>query len=75
MEGFLSVLIQTLIHKSHALLDEDISTAIYHMASVDINTFHEIFLTRFLQSTDALDNSQRESLRNNFKRDTVSNIV
>lgn len=69
---FLNVLFQTLIHKSHNLLQEEIVNTIYHMASVEFNAFYTNFLPHFLQTAESLDSNQKTSLLQNFKRDTVS---
>lgn len=69
---FLNVLFQTLIQKSHNLLQEEIVNTIYNMASVEFNGFYSNFLPHFLQSIETLDSNQKTSLLQNFKRDTVS---
>lgn len=69
---FLNVLFQTLIHKSHNLLQEEIVNTIYHMASVEFSAFYTNFLPHFLQTAESLDSNQKTSLLQNFKRDTVS---
>lgn len=71
---FLTVLLHSLIHKSHALLEEDITVAIYNMATVSFDAFYNEFLTEFLRSNDGLDNSQRSILQRNFKQELVSNL-
>ena len=69
---FLTVLLNSLIHKSHALLAEEIAVALYNMAAVNFVAFHNLFLPEFLHSTDGLDDGQRSILQRNFKNDTVS---
>jgi hypothetical protein len=69
---FLTVLLHSLVHKSHALLGEEIAVALYNMAAVNFLAFHDAFLPQFLHSTDGLDDGQRSILQRNFKTDTVS---
>ena len=69
---FLNVLIQTLVHKSHDLLQEEIGITVYNMASVDFDAFYSKFLPQFLASCEGLDVNQKTILRDNFKMDTVS---
>ncbi|XP_049807007.1 exportin-6-B isoform X3 [Schistocerca nitens] len=66
---FLTVLFHSLIHKSHALLEEEITTAMYNMASVNFTAFYSEYLPRFLQSTEGLDNDQKEILQRNFRQE------
>ncbi|KAJ9592278.1 hypothetical protein L9F63_001174, partial [Diploptera punctata] len=66
---FLTVLLNALIHKSHALLAEEIAVALYNMASVNFVAFHNLFLPEFLRSSDGLDDGQRSILQRNFKND------
>ncbi|KAG8185218.1 hypothetical protein JTE90_025889 [Oedothorax gibbosus] len=67
---FLRVFLQTLICKTHNLLREEIVTAMYNMAMVDINSFYSTFLPQFLQSMENLDSNQKNTLLRNFKCDT-----
>ncbi|PSN44667.1 hypothetical protein C0J52_15740 [Blattella germanica] len=69
---FLTVLLHSLIHKSHALLAEEIAIALFNMAAVNFTAFQSAFLPQFLHSTDGLDDGQRNILQRNFKSDTVS---
>jgi len=71
---FLTVLLHSLVHKSHALLGEEIAVALYNMAAVNFVAFHDAFLPQFLHSTDGLDDGQKSILQRNFKTDTVSYI-
>lgn len=75
LSQFLTVLLQTLLHKSHALLNDDITLAIYNMSAVDFDGFFHTFLSHFLQTTDGLDQRQKDTLQRNFVQDTVSHIV
>lgn len=68
---FLTVLLHSLVHKSHALLGEEIAVCLYNMAAVNFMAFHNAFLPQFLHSTDGLDDGQRSILQRNFKNDTV----
>ncbi|XP_021927529.1 exportin-6 isoform X3 [Zootermopsis nevadensis] len=67
---FLTVLLHSLVHKSHALLGEEIAVCLYNMAAVNFVAFHNAFLPQFLHSTDGLDDGQRSILQRNFKNDT-----
>ncbi|KAK3931087.1 Exportin-6-B [Frankliniella fusca] len=67
---FLSVLLETLVSKSHALLSEDIAVAVYNMANVDFSFFFSSFLPEFLQTSEGLDDSQRVILLRNFNNST-----
>jgi hypothetical protein len=69
---FLTVLLNCLIEKSHALLAEEVAVALYNMAAVNFVAFHSLFLPEFLRSTNGLDDGQRAILQRNFKNDTVS---
>lgn len=64
---YLTVLLNTLINKSHALLAEDIAAAIFNMASVDFHTFYYSFIPVFLSQLDGLDSCQREFLQRNMQ--------
>ncbi|XP_073971870.1 exportin ellipsoid body open isoform X2 [Rhodnius prolixus] len=66
----LTVLLTTLINKSHALLSDEIATAIYNMAAVNFDTFFNSFLPQFLSQTSGLDDNQRDILKKNIKPDT-----
>lgn len=72
LSQFLTVLLQTLLQKSHALLNDDIMLAIYNMSAVDFDAFFNTFLLHFLQSMNGLDQRQKQSLQRNFLHDTVS---
>ncbi|MED6276870.1 Exportin-6 [Characodon lateralis] len=64
---FINVLLQVLLHKSHDLLQEEITLAIYNMASVDFDAFYSVFMPEFLNSCEGVDSSQRDVLARNFK--------
>jgi hypothetical protein len=66
--------LHSFVHKSHALLGEEIAVALYNMAAVNCVAFCDAFLPQFLHSTDGLDDGQRSILQRNFKTDTVSYI-
>ena len=53
-QPFLQVLLQVLVQKSHNLLQEEILSCIYTMASVDFAAFHTEFLPAFLGDVDGL---------------------
>ncbi|XP_055948034.1 exportin-6-like isoform X2 [Argiope bruennichi] len=67
---FLSVLLKTLIYKTHNLLRDEIINTIYNMALVDFNSFYTVFLPQFLQNMENLDANQKSALLRNFKHDT-----
>uniref|UniRef100_A0A3Q2R005 Exportin 6 n=1 Tax=Fundulus heteroclitus TaxID=8078 RepID=A0A3Q2R005_FUNHE len=64
---FINVLLQVLLHKSHDLLQEEITLAIYNMASVDFDTFYSAFMPEFLNGCQGVDTNQRAVLARNFK--------
>uniref|UniRef100_A0A3Q1FV37 Exportin 6 n=1 Tax=Acanthochromis polyacanthus TaxID=80966 RepID=A0A3Q1FV37_9TELE len=64
---FINVLLQVLLHKSHDLLQEEITLAIYNMASVDFDAFYSAFMPEFLNGCQGVDTSQRAALARNFK--------
>nr|XP_061805166.1 exportin-6-like [Nerophis lumbriciformis] len=64
---FINVLLQVLLHKSHDLLQEEITLAIYNMASVDFDAFYSAFMPEFLNSCQGVDTNQRAVLARNFK--------
>uniref|UniRef100_A0A671RXZ7 Exportin-6-like n=1 Tax=Sinocyclocheilus anshuiensis TaxID=1608454 RepID=A0A671RXZ7_9TELE len=63
---FLNVLLQVLLHKSHDLLQDDITLALYNMAAVDFQAFYSSFLPEFLNGCQGLDPHQRTTLARNF---------
>uniref|UniRef100_A0A9J8CGJ9 Exportin 6 n=1 Tax=Cyprinus carpio carpio TaxID=630221 RepID=A0A9J8CGJ9_CYPCA len=64
---FLNVLLQVLLHKSHDLLQDDITLALYNMAAVDFQAFYSSFLPEFLNGCQGLDPHQRTTLARNFR--------
>lgn len=63
---FLTVLMQTLIDKSQALLSEDIQIAVYNMAAVNFDMFFVTFLQQFVQNLEGVQPQQSELLLRNF---------
>lgn len=63
---FTNVLLQVLLHKSHDLLQDDITLALYNMAAVDFQAFYSSFLPEFLNGCQGLDPHQRTTLARNF---------
>ncbi|XP_063040204.1 exportin-6 [Engraulis encrasicolus] len=63
---FINVLLQVLLHKSHDLLQDDITVAVYNMAAVNFHTFYSSFLPEFLNGCQGLDPHQRATLARNF---------
>ena len=68
---FINVLVQVLLHKSHDLLQEEITVAIYNMACVDFDAFFSAFMPEFLNGCQGVDASQRSVLARNFKLERV----
>ncbi len=68
---FLTVLLQSLLARSHNLLHEEIVSALHSMASVDFAAFFDHFLPRFVEQTGDVDRNQAAILKENFKPDTV----
>lgn len=63
---FINVLLQVLLHKSHDLLQDDITVAVYNMAAVNFHTFYSSFLPEFLNGCQGLDPHQRATLARSF---------
>ncbi|TSK87535.1 Exportin-6 [Bagarius yarrelli] len=55
-----------LYHRSHDLLQDDITLALYNMAAVDFPAFYSSFLPEFLNGCQGLDPHQRTTLARNF---------
>uniref|UniRef100_A0A6A7G5Q6 Exportin-6-like n=4 Tax=Hirondellea gigas TaxID=1518452 RepID=A0A6A7G5Q6_9CRUS len=70
LSQFITVLLQVLLHGSHALLQDEIICCVFHMASVELPSFHAQFLDTFLRNMAALTDQQRHSLREDFSTDT-----
>lgn len=68
---FINVLLQVLLHKSHDLLQDDITLALYNMAAVDFQAFYSSFLPEFLNGCQGLDPHQRTTLARNFRPERV----
>lgn len=68
---FMNVLLQVLVHKSHDLLQEEIVVVIYSMASVHFDRFYAEFLPQFLTGCEGLDNTQKNTLGQNFIMEKV----
>lgn len=69
---FINVLLQVLLHKSHDLLQEEMTVAIYNMASVDFDAFYSAFMPEFLGGCQGVDAGQRAVLARNFKLERVT---
>lgn len=67
---FLNVLLQTMLDRTHHLLNEDIMHAFYNMAAVSFSQFFDRFLTQYIDNLDRLTGHQRNTLRNNFSHST-----
>ena len=59
---FLCLFIQTLLDKSLNLLQEDILTIVYNVASVDFSTFFNVFIPQFLYNCEGINDIQRTTL-------------
>lgn len=59
----MTVLLNVMVNKSHTILSDEISMAIYNMASVDFDYFFSKFLPDYLKQTDNIRNDQRQFLR------------
>lgn len=59
----MTVLLNVMVNKSHTILSDEISMAIYNMASVDFDYFFSKFLPEYLKQTDNIRNDQRQFLR------------
>ena len=64
---FLQLLLQVLVQKSHAILEEEICSCVYSMAAVDFSFYHRQFLVKFLDSIEGLTSEQRTSLVHSYK--------
>lgn len=71
-DQFMLVLLQTLLVRSHQLLQEEIGLTLYNMAAVNFDHFYAHFLPHFLQSCESLDSSQKAALAANFPADKVT---
>ena len=60
------------MHRSHALLHEEIATAIFNMAAIDLMSFYDQFIVHFLQTIDSIDDQQRQCLKSIFNHEQVS---
>ncbi|KAF5293825.1 hypothetical protein FQA39_LY03310 [Lamprigera yunnana] len=69
LNQFLTVLCHSLLDQSHAIFTDDILLAIYNMAAVNFQTFFDAFLIEFLQNSDGLSSSQRNSLKHSFNQE------
>ena len=66
--SFLQILLQTLVQKSHDLLQEEICSCVYSMAAVDFTTYHQEFFPKFLTGmSEGLSEAQRAELAKNYK--------
>lgn len=72
---FINVLLQVLLHKSHDLLQEEMTVAIYNMASVDFDAFYSAFMPEFLGGCQGVDAGQRAVLARNFKLERVKDAT
>jgi len=66
--SFLQVLLNSLIQKSHALLQDEIISAVYSMVSSNFDVFFNQFIPHFLMNTKGLTDRQRSQLHDNYNR-------
>lgn len=69
---FLNVLLQVLVHRSHDLLQEEITVTIYNMACVNLDNFYTSFLHQFLAECEGVTPDQKNVLHQNFTSDKVN---
>lgn len=70
---FITVLLHTLLDQGHALLIDDMLLTLFNMAAVNFQAFFTTFVPEFLQNMDLLTPTQRDSLKQSFNQETVSN--
>ena len=68
-DAFCNVFLHVLVHKSHELLQDEITNLMYNMASAEFETFFNSFLPHFLENCENLTNEQKTDLLTNFKTD------
>jgi len=54
--------VQVLVQRSHALLHDEIVTAVYNMAAVDFKSFYSEFLRHFLQTAAGVVDCQQTTV-------------
>ena len=67
---FLRVFFEVMLAKSHQLLNDDICTAVYSMASTDFESYFGVFLPQFLESCADLSPEQKAKVGSGVKTDT-----
>ena len=74
LNQFISVLLQTLLQRSHNLLQDEITFAVYNMASVNFTSFYGQFIPEFLHIMKGISDHQRAVLIQTFHSETVSSV-
>ena len=72
LSSFLQVLLDSLINKSHNLLQEEIMQAVYNMVSSNFDAYFSQFVPTYLMNTTGLVDHQKSQLHQNYKRDQVT---
>ena len=70
----LQILLQSLVQKSHDLLQEEMYLCVYNMAAVDFTIYHQQFLPKFLGSMQGLAEHQHSQLAKNYKTVEASKV-
>jgi len=73
--SFLQVLMNSLVTKSHNLLQEEIIQAVYSMVSSNFDAYFSQFIPNFLMNTSGLTDHQKSQLHQNYKRHQVRQSV
>lgn len=68
LSSFLQVLLNSLIEKSHNLLQEEIMQGVYSMVSVNFDAYFTQFIPTFLMNLGGLSDHQKTQLHQNYKR-------
>lgn len=63
---FTTILLQTLMHKTHALLNDEVQLAVFNMASVNFDFFFNSLLRQFVSTVDGVAVEQWDVLVRNF---------
>ncbi|RWS06375.1 exportin-6-like isoform X1 [Dinothrombium tinctorium] len=74
LKQFLTLFMQTLVSKTHDILNDEISNVIYNLASVDFNVFFHQFILEFLCISDGLNDNQRNVLATTIVRNFATDL-
>lgn len=64
---FLNLLMQSLVQRSHDILQDEICQCLYSMASVDFSFYYGHFLPKFLETIEGLTEEQQATLILNYR--------